>query len=181
MLHDDCLCLVESGKQQIKEVRRKFNRKTWKQRQLLSESGFVLRTAPPPLSRDRRIKIKKSFSFSLFVALGSYHNNTRKYNTQQTIERKRSKTGKGLSRSSSQQPPQVRLKRLCNTAPKKRRSDGDPESNLIAPDFELKTYRADVFNHHANQPVNTQTNYVKLNYNPLVISAAELIKCLDLF
>ena len=28
MLYDDYLCLVESGKQQIKEVRRKFNRKT---------------------------------------------------------------------------------------------------------------------------------------------------------
>ena len=59
MLHDDYLCLVESGKQQIKEVRRKFKRKTWKQRQLLSESGFVLRIAPPSLSRDRRIKMKK--------------------------------------------------------------------------------------------------------------------------
>ena len=59
MLHDDYLCLVESGKQQIKEVRKKFKRKTWKQRQLLSESGFVLRIAPPSLSRDRRIKMKK--------------------------------------------------------------------------------------------------------------------------
>ena len=62
MLHDDFLCLVEFGKQQIKEVRRKFNRKTWKQRQLLSECGFVLRIAPPPLSRDRRIKMKKSIN-----------------------------------------------------------------------------------------------------------------------
>ena len=43
-----------------KKVRRKFKRKTWKQRQLLSESGFVLRIAPPSLSRDRRIKMKKS-------------------------------------------------------------------------------------------------------------------------
>ena len=60
MLHDDYLCLVESGKQQIKEVRRKLNRKTWKPWQLLSESGFVLRTAPPPLSSDRGIKMKKS-------------------------------------------------------------------------------------------------------------------------
>ena len=60
MLHDDYLCLVESGKQQIKEVRRKFNRKTWKQGQLLSESWFVLRRASPRLSRDRRIKMKKS-------------------------------------------------------------------------------------------------------------------------
>ena len=62
MLHDDYLCLVESGKQQMKEVTRKFKRKTWKQRQLLSESGFVLRTAPPSLSRDRRIKMKKSIN-----------------------------------------------------------------------------------------------------------------------
>ena len=60
MLHDDYLCLVESGKQQMKEATRKFKRKTWKQRQLLSESGFVLRIAPPSLSRDRRIKMKKS-------------------------------------------------------------------------------------------------------------------------
>ena len=28
MLHDDHLCLVESGKQRIEEVKRKFNRKT---------------------------------------------------------------------------------------------------------------------------------------------------------
>ena len=67
MLHDDYLCLVESGKQQIKEVRRKFKRKTWKQRQLLSESGFVLRIAPPSLSRDRRIKMKKSINQSILV------------------------------------------------------------------------------------------------------------------
>ena len=59
MLNDDYLCLVESGKQQIK-VRRKFNGKAWQQRQLLSESGFVLGIAPPPLYRDRRIKMKKS-------------------------------------------------------------------------------------------------------------------------
>ena len=52
MLYDDYLCLVESGKQQIKEVRRKFNRKTRKQTQLLGESGFILRIAPTPLSRE---------------------------------------------------------------------------------------------------------------------------------
>ena len=62
LLHDDYLCLVESGKQQIKEVRRKFNRKTSKQRQLLSVSGFVLRIGYPQLSRDRRIKMKKSIN-----------------------------------------------------------------------------------------------------------------------
>ena len=44
----------------LKKSEAKFNRKTWKQRQLLSESGFVLRIAPPSLSRDRRIKMKKS-------------------------------------------------------------------------------------------------------------------------
>ena len=33
-------------------------------RKLLSESGFVLRIAPPSLSRDRRIKMKKSSSSS---------------------------------------------------------------------------------------------------------------------
>ena len=48
----------------LKQVRRKFNRKTWKQGQLLSESGFFLRIAPPPLSRDRRIKMKKSINQS---------------------------------------------------------------------------------------------------------------------
>ena len=62
MLYDDYFCLVESGKQQIKEIRRKFKWKTWKQRQLLSESRFVLRIAPPPLSRDKRIKMKKSIN-----------------------------------------------------------------------------------------------------------------------
>ena len=60
MFHDDYLCLVEFGKQQTTKVKRKFNRKTWTQRQLLSKSGFVLRIAPPPLSRDRKIKMKKS-------------------------------------------------------------------------------------------------------------------------
>ena len=60
MLYDDYLCLVKSGKQQIKEVRKKkIQPENLKQRQLLSESGFVLRIAPPPLSRNRRIKMKK--------------------------------------------------------------------------------------------------------------------------
>ena len=64
MLHDDYLCLAEFGKQQIKEVRRKNYRKTWKQRQLLRESGFVLRNAPTPLSRNKRIDMKKSNQIS---------------------------------------------------------------------------------------------------------------------
>ena len=69
MLHDDYLCLVEFGKQQIKEDRRKFNRKTWKQRQFLSEPGFVLRIAPPPVSRDRtrRVKMKKSINQLIII------------------------------------------------------------------------------------------------------------------
>ena len=62
MLHDDYLCLEEFNKQQIKEAEAKFNRKTRKQRQLLSESGFVLSIAPPPLSRDKRMKMKKSIN-----------------------------------------------------------------------------------------------------------------------
>ena len=41
-----------------------FLQKTRKQRQLLSESGFVLCIAPLSLSRDRRIKMKKSISSS---------------------------------------------------------------------------------------------------------------------
>ena len=43
------------NKQQIEKVRSKIQ----KHRQLLSESGFVSRIAPPSLSRDRRIKMKK--------------------------------------------------------------------------------------------------------------------------
>ena len=44
----------------LKKSEAKLNRKTRKQGQLPSESGFVLSIAPPPLSRDRRIKLKKS-------------------------------------------------------------------------------------------------------------------------
>ena len=69
MLHGDYFCLVESGKQEIIEIRSKFNRKTWKQRQLLNGSGFVLGIAPPPLSRDKRIKMKKSKSYISIVIL----------------------------------------------------------------------------------------------------------------
>ena len=43
----------------LKKSEAKFKRKTRKYRQLLSESRFVLRIAPPSLSRDRRIKMKK--------------------------------------------------------------------------------------------------------------------------
>ena len=43
----------------------KFKRKTRKQVQLLSESKFVLSVAPPSLSRDRRIKMKKSIKISI--------------------------------------------------------------------------------------------------------------------
>ena len=48
----------------LKKSEAKFNRKTRKQRQLLSESGFVQRIAPAPLSRDRKIKMKKSINRS---------------------------------------------------------------------------------------------------------------------
>ena len=45
----------------LKKSDEKFNRKTSMQRQLLSESGSVLRIAPPALSRDRRrMKMIKS-------------------------------------------------------------------------------------------------------------------------
>ena len=45
----------------LKKSEEKFNRKTWKQRQILSESGFVQRipVVPPPISRNRRINMKK--------------------------------------------------------------------------------------------------------------------------
>ena len=47
----------------LKRLETKFQRKTRKQGQLLSESaGFVLCIAPPSLSRDRRTKIKKSIN-----------------------------------------------------------------------------------------------------------------------
>ena len=45
----------------LKKSEAKFKRKTRKQGQLLSESGFSLCIAPPSLSRDR-IKMKKSSS-----------------------------------------------------------------------------------------------------------------------
>ena len=48
--------ILASSKLKKSEI---INQKTWKQRPLLSESGFVLCIAPPPLSRDRRIKMKK--------------------------------------------------------------------------------------------------------------------------
>ena len=44
----------------LKKSEAKLNRNTRKQRQLLSESKFVLRIAPLSLSRDRRIQMKKS-------------------------------------------------------------------------------------------------------------------------
>ena len=87
MLHDDYLCLVESGKQQIKEVRGKFKPKTRKQGQLLSESGFVLRIAPQPLSRDRRIKMKKSvnlFGEALRIRVKKFKHNLRENYSKST-------------------------------------------------------------------------------------------------
>ena len=43
----------------VKKSEAKFKRKIRKHRQLLSDSGFVLRIAPPSLFRDRKIKMKK--------------------------------------------------------------------------------------------------------------------------
>ena len=67
MLYDDYLCLVESGKQQVKQV---------------SESGFVQCIAPLPFSRDRRIKMKKSnqgnrFGDGNLVIVDSWYSLTR--------------------------------------------------------------------------------------------------------
>ena len=46
----------------LKKSEANFKRKTWKQGQLLSKSGFVLCIAPRSLSRDRRIKTKEKKS-----------------------------------------------------------------------------------------------------------------------
>ena len=46
----------------LRKLEAKFKRKPRKQRQLVSESGFVQSIAPPPLSRDGRLKMKKSIS-----------------------------------------------------------------------------------------------------------------------
>ena len=43
----------------LKKSEKNSTGKTWKQRQLLRESEFILRIAPPPLSRDGKIKMKK--------------------------------------------------------------------------------------------------------------------------
>ena len=49
----------------LKKSAAKFKPKTRKQGQLLSECGFVLCIAPPSLSRDSRIKMKKPINVSL--------------------------------------------------------------------------------------------------------------------
>ena len=70
MLHDNYIVrLVESNKQQIKEVKRK----TRNNGQLLSESGLVVCIAPLSLSRDRRIKIKKSINQSYLFLYSFAH------------------------------------------------------------------------------------------------------------
>ena len=48
----------------MKKLEVKFKGKNRKQGQVLSECGFVLCIAPPSLSRDRGIKMKKSSSSS---------------------------------------------------------------------------------------------------------------------
>ena len=50
-------CNLASSKLNKSEA--KLNRNTWKQGQLLGESRYVLRIAPLPLFRDRRIHMKK--------------------------------------------------------------------------------------------------------------------------
>ena len=65
MLHGNYLCLVKFNKQQIEEGKSKIQAENSEKGQLLSESEFVLCIAPRSLSRDRRIKMKKSSS-SLF-------------------------------------------------------------------------------------------------------------------
>ena len=69
MLHDDCLCLGNLASIKLKKSEENSTGKTSKQRQLLSESGFILRKAPLSLSRDSRIKMKKSPSSQLFLCL----------------------------------------------------------------------------------------------------------------
>ena len=63
ILPDNCLCLVESDKQQSKEIKSKSQ--VEKKRQLLSESGFVARLVPPSFSTDRRIRNHRNSSASL--------------------------------------------------------------------------------------------------------------------
>ena len=61
---DNYLCLVESNKQRIEEARCKIKAENSETRATPKRvwSGFVLCIAPPSLSRDRRIKMKKSTS-----------------------------------------------------------------------------------------------------------------------
>ena len=53
----------------LKKSEAKFKRKTRKQKQLLSESGFVLSIASSSLSRDRRINMKKSIKYKILHLL----------------------------------------------------------------------------------------------------------------
>ena len=59
ILPDNYLCLVESNKQQIKEIRSRS------QLENNGNSGFVLRLVPPSLSTDRRIRNYHNSSASL--------------------------------------------------------------------------------------------------------------------
>ena len=53
---------MESNKQQIQEIGSKVQGETRKQRQLPKRVWIHLCMAPPSLSRDRRIKMKKSIN-----------------------------------------------------------------------------------------------------------------------
>ena len=59
MLHDNYLCLVESNKQKIEEVRSKIQEKI-SETKATPKRVWICPIAPPSLSRDRRIKMKKS-------------------------------------------------------------------------------------------------------------------------
>ena len=69
MLHDNYLSLVESNRQQIKEVRSKTH--TRKQRQFLSESKLVLCTAPASLSLYSQVKFIFSKRFIRYTLEGT--------------------------------------------------------------------------------------------------------------
>ena len=59
--------VINSVRKGLKKSEAKLSRETRKQRQLLSESGLVLCTAPTSLSRNRSIKMKKSIYHFSFI------------------------------------------------------------------------------------------------------------------
>ena len=61
-LDDDYLCWLESGKQQIKRSHKKIQPENLETN--ATPKRVWIRIAPPPLSRDRRIKMQKSINQS---------------------------------------------------------------------------------------------------------------------